>query len=144
MGGSNLANQQGNYGTQGVAAASNVPGARQAATGWTDKSGNLWLFGGGVSAGGMNDLWKYSAGQWTWVSGSQDAQSFGTYGTQGVATPGNVAGGRISSFGWIDATEISGCSVATVMRRRRVDPSATCGCTSHNEFGVTPLASMPL
>jgi len=102
MGGSNLANQQGNYGTQGVAAASNVPGARQAATGWTDKNGNLWLFGGSVSAGGMNDLWKYSAGQWTWVSGSQVAQSFGTYGTQGVAGPGNVPGGRISGLGWID------------------------------------------
>jgi hypothetical protein len=101
MGGSNIANQQGNYGTQGVAAASNVPGARNAAISWTDKSGNLWLFGGSVQAGAINDLWKYSAGQWTWVSGSEVAQ-FGNYGTQGVAAPGNGPGGRFSSLGWID------------------------------------------
>jgi hypothetical protein len=102
MGGSNIANQQGNYGTQGVAAASNVPGARSEAVSWTDAVGNLWLFGGSVPAGAINDLWEYSAGHWTWVSGSEVAQSFGNYGTQGVAAPGNVPGGRFSSLGWID------------------------------------------
>jgi hypothetical protein len=53
------------YGTQGVAAATNVPGARAAAMGWTDASGNLWLFGGYQYDDAtntrfeMNDLWKY-------------------------------------------------------------------------------------
>jgi len=37
--------------------------------------GNLWLFGGsgyissGPSGGLLNDLWEYSNGQWTWMSG---------------------------------------------------------------------------
>jgi hypothetical protein len=34
------------YGTQGVASAANVPGARNSAVGWTDSSSNLWLWGG--------------------------------------------------------------------------------------------------
>lgn len=41
---------------------------------WTDSGGNLWLFGGigyDLTAGSrgdepLNDLWKYSNGQWTW------------------------------------------------------------------------------
>jgi N-acetylneuraminic acid mutarotase len=56
--------QSGVYGTLGTAAAGNVPGARNGANGWTDSSGNLWLFGGkGYDAGGtlgyLNDLWKF-------------------------------------------------------------------------------------
>jgi len=55
--------QPGVYGTLGVAAAGNIPGGREAASGWTDSSGNLWLFGGyGYDASGnlgyLNDLWK--------------------------------------------------------------------------------------
>jgi N-acetylneuraminic acid mutarotase len=52
------------YGTKGAAAAANKPGSREHITGWTDSSGNLWLFGGygydspGVN-GYFNDLWKY-------------------------------------------------------------------------------------
>jgi len=57
--GSNTANQPGVYGTQGVSAASNTPGARDSPVAWTDSSGNLWLFGGGSSAGLYNDLWRY-------------------------------------------------------------------------------------
>ena len=34
------------YGTKGVPAAGNVPGARDYAVAWADSSGNLWLFGG--------------------------------------------------------------------------------------------------
>ena len=46
MSGSNATNQNGVYGTKGVASSSNAPGARQLAVSWTDNSGNLWLFGG--------------------------------------------------------------------------------------------------
>jgi N-acetylneuraminic acid mutarotase len=57
--------QSGVYGTLGLSAAGNVPGGRDAANGWTDGAGNLWLFGGyGYDSGGnygyLNDLWKYS------------------------------------------------------------------------------------
>jgi N-acetylneuraminic acid mutarotase len=52
------------YGTLGVPAAGNIPGGRQTAAGWTDGSGNFWLFGGlGYDANGaqnyLSDLWKY-------------------------------------------------------------------------------------
>ena len=80
MGGSKAQNQKGVYGTQGTASASNIPGARDGVYPWTDSSGNLWLFGGVTfdangSSGYINDLWKYSNGQWTWVSGSQSCVS---------------------------------------------------------------------
>lgn len=71
MGGSNLVNQSATYGTPGKAAASNNPGARSAAVNRVDASGTLWLFGGANSSGNaLNDLWKYSGGEWTWMSGS--------------------------------------------------------------------------
>jgi N-acetylneuraminic acid mutarotase len=112
--GGDVAFQAGTYGTLGTAAASNVPGARYSATGSTDASGNLWLFGGEGedstgSHGGLgylNDLWKYStvAGEWTWVSGSSTADAAGIYGTKGTAAAGNVPGGRIAPSSWVDAS----------------------------------------
>ncbi|HEX7729380.1 MAG TPA: kelch repeat-containing protein [Terracidiphilus sp.] len=101
--------QTGVYGTEGVAATSNVPGGRNSSVSWTDSSSNLWLFGGnGVDAagtyGGLNDLWEFNptAKEWTWLSGSNTANAKGSYGTQGVAAIGNVPGSRDSSVGWID------------------------------------------
>ena len=53
MSGSERGGQSGTYGTKGVAAPGNVPGAREGAVSWTDASGNLWLFGGdGYAASG--------------------------------------------------------------------------------------------
>jgi len=108
MGGSNLVNQKGTYGTQGTAAAGNVPGARYDASTWTDVTGNFWLFGGKGydstgTVGWLNDLWKYSAGQWTWMTGSNLVGQKGTYGTQGTAAPGNVPGAREGAIHWTDA-----------------------------------------
>jgi hypothetical protein len=101
--------QLGVYGTQGVAAASNSPGARWGATGKVEASGTVWLFGGyGYDSTGalglLNDLWKYSGGQWTWVSGANVVNQNGTYGTQGTPAASNVPGGRQSSVSWIDAS----------------------------------------
>jgi len=107
--GSNLTDAVGNYGAQGVASASNVPGARSDAVSWTDTSGNLWLFGGSGydsagSNGALSDLWEFSptTKEWTWVSGSDAANAVGIYGTQGVASTGNTPGGRDSAVGWTD------------------------------------------
>jgi N-acetylneuraminic acid mutarotase len=53
------------YGTLGTGAPGNQPGSRGAASGWTDATGHLWMFGGkvvdplGNSLGDMNDLWKF-------------------------------------------------------------------------------------
>jgi N-acetylneuraminic acid mutarotase len=109
MGGSNLPNQLGIYGTQGTAAPGNIPGARVEAISWTDVAGNLWLFGGygfGSSggSGNFNDLWKYSAGEWTWMGGSNVYGQPGTYGIQGTAASGNVPGSRNSAVSWTDAS----------------------------------------
>ena len=62
--GSSLPNQSGSYGTPGVTAPANVPGARQRSISWIDNSNTLWLFGGSGrdsagAAGYLNDLWRY-------------------------------------------------------------------------------------
>lgn len=106
-GGSDIYGQSGTYGTEGTAAAGNVPGARDYALSWTDAAGNLWLFGGqGYDSAGtlnrLNDLWKYNVGEWTWVSGSDVVNQAGTYGTQGSPAPSNVPGARQAPAGWID------------------------------------------
>ena len=109
--GSDLANQPPVYGTEGVANASNSPGARESAVTWTDSNGNLWMFGGygngaNGTSGGLNDLWKYSTvtHEWTWESGSNMATSSktGVYGVQGVASATNVPGARAGAVSWTD------------------------------------------
>jgi N-acetylneuraminic acid mutarotase len=106
--GSDVVDQQGSYGAQGVAATTNVPGSRIEAISWTDASGNLWLFGGSPGPDGQfglfNDLWEYSGGQWTWISGSNTVDQRGSYGSMGTAAAGNVPGGRVSSASWADAS----------------------------------------
>jgi N-acetylneuraminic acid mutarotase len=109
--GSDTANASGDYGSEGVAAATNVPGAHGSSLSWTDASGNLWLFGGwGIDStnatGDMGDLWKYSpsSGEWTWVAGASTVNVKGIYGTQGVAAVANVPGARDSGISWTDAS----------------------------------------
>ena len=63
--GSNSEGQFPVYGYLGVQAATNMPGGRRSPAGWTDGSGNFWLFGGfgcePVHCGDfLNDLWEYS------------------------------------------------------------------------------------
>jgi N-acetylneuraminic acid mutarotase len=107
--GSATPNAAGMYGTQGAAAAGNVPGARMAGSAWLDASGNVWLFGGlGLSQGGMaqeyNDLWEYNPGSglWTWVGGSNTPNAAGVYGTQGAGAAGDTPGARVSAVSWTD------------------------------------------
>lgn len=54
----------GSYGTVGISAPGNQPGSRVLASGWTDSSGHLWMFGGsGFGSDGvqndLNDLWSF-------------------------------------------------------------------------------------
>lgn len=109
MSGADVIYQNGVYGIQGVASSNNLPGARQNAISWTDASGNQWMFGGNGydvkgAQGVLNDLWKYSSGQWTWVSGSNLSNQPGMYGSLNSAGPANVPGGRSDAVSWIDAT----------------------------------------
>ena len=85
------------------------PGARTNAVSWTDASGNFWLFGGfgkdgAGTLGFLNDLWEYTGGAWTFISGSSLANQIGIYGTPGVASGTNAPGGRQEAVGWADAT----------------------------------------
>jgi N-acetylneuraminic acid mutarotase len=109
VGGSNLVNAQGVYGTQGMAAPGNMPGARAGAVAWIDSKGAFWLFGGqgngsGSSGGYLNDLWRYSpsAENWTWIDGSTAAGSAGLFGSSGVPAPGNNPGARSDAVSWTD------------------------------------------
>jgi len=104
-------NAIGVYGTKGVAAATNTPGARESATAWIDAKGNLWLFGGLAydstgNQAAINDLWEYtpSTGQWTWVSGSNTGGAIGVYGNQDTAAAGNAPGARTAPIAWTDAS----------------------------------------
>ena len=107
MSGSDLGNQPGSYGVQGVPDSANTPGERYETVAWTDLSGNLWLFGGNSSINGpMNDLWRYQPtnGMWTWVGGSSTAYQRGIYGVLGTPAPGNVPGARWGAVSWIDGS----------------------------------------
>ena len=108
--GSPLAIQSGIYGTLGVANSANIPGSRQWAASWVDTSGHLWLFGGlgldsAGNSGGLNDLWEYfpNNNQWVWIGGSNIINSSGTYGTQGVGSPGDIPGVRQTPATWLDS-----------------------------------------
>ncbi|TND08309.1 MAG: Kelch repeat type 2-containing protein [Bacteroidetes bacterium] len=111
MKGSNFANQPGVYGALGTAAPANTPGSRWCYTSWKDNGGNLWLFGGtdALSPIGMNffnDLWKYDivSNQWAWMSGSNQPNQSGVYGTLCTPSPANVPGGRAETRScWTDS-----------------------------------------
>lgn len=101
----NTMNQDGVYGTVGTAGGG--PGGRQGAVSWLDNAGNFWIFGGYNLSGtgqpdAFNDLWEYSAGEWTWVTGSMNVNQVGNYGTQGVSAATNVPGARWSPAAWTD------------------------------------------
>ena len=107
--GSDLIDQSGVYGTNGIGSNSNIPGARENAMSWTDVNDNLWLFGGhgngtGTSQGYLNDLWKFDVitEQWIWISGDSVLGTHGVYGTLGVASSANFPGARQNSYTWVD------------------------------------------
>ncbi|MGB6130464.1 MAG: kelch repeat-containing protein [Acidobacteriaceae bacterium] len=107
MAGSNLSAQPGTYGTKGVPSPQDSPGARFEATGWSDASGNLWLFGGtGIDSTGtsadLNDLWRFSNGEWSWVSGSNVGDQAGVWGTKGEPDSANVPSSRYGAVSWTD------------------------------------------
>jgi N-acetylneuraminic acid mutarotase len=92
-----------------------APGARDYASTWTDKSGNLWLFGGeGYDADGnfgeLNDLWEFNpvTTEWAWWGGSSTVPPYsgqpGTYGVMGTPATANIPGGRYGATSWKDSS----------------------------------------
>ncbi len=109
MGGPNTLNQGGTYGTLGTAAAGNIPGSRNGEFLWIDSSGAVWLYGGfgydsNDTYGDMNDLWKFSGGEWTWMGGANVVEQVAVYGTLGVPAAGNTPGARYNGNAWLDSS----------------------------------------
>lgn len=110
MKGDNTINQPGMYGTQGIAATANKPGARNFSTTWRDAAGNLWLFGGSGygtcnTTGFLNDLWKFDPlnNKWTWMKGDSATGQYCAYGIQGTANTANKPGATFAGVSWTDA-----------------------------------------
>ncbi len=107
--GSDVPDQPGVYGVKGVSGPDNVPGAREMAASCRDPQGRFWLFGGQRMRDGyresFNDLWMFDPAtlEWTWVSGSQETEQPGVYGTKGTAGPLNAPGGRMDAVASVDA-----------------------------------------
>jgi hypothetical protein len=111
--GSNTINQGATYGTPGVSAIANTPGARAGSVSWTDSNGNLWLFGGSgyITAstwGNLNDLWMYniSTSEWVWVSGDNIAGQAGIYGTLGTPAIANKPSARSGAVSFNDGINL--------------------------------------
>ena len=99
------------YGTQGVPASSNTPGARYEAIFWRGGDGYLYLYGGygfkgsTTQRGELSDMWKYdpSTNMWTWLSGTKDFKEPPDHGTKGVPAASNTPGARLyGSPKWVD------------------------------------------
>jgi hypothetical protein len=108
--GDSIPNQHGNYGVQGIPSIFNNPRCREeAATSWTDNSGDLWLYGGAdFSTGGgfLNDLWRYniSTNEWTWMKGDSLINRPAILGTQGIENSNNIPHSRAVYSHWKDNT----------------------------------------
>jgi hypothetical protein len=123
--GSNTADQNGVYGSQGTSnltlngSTTDFPGSRWGAAGWLDPDStggaNLFFFGGfGLGSqssqptGFLNDIWEYqtSTGKWIWWKGSNDVNQPTDY----ISTPqnyfqitdvNNVVGARRAPAIWV-------------------------------------------
>jgi N-acetylneuraminic acid mutarotase len=106
MAGSSSTDQAPVYGTLGVPAAGNTPGPRELCAGWTDSSGNFWLFGGGFNSPNYNDLWEFnpSTKEWAWMGGSSSNEQSGVYGALGTPAAGNTPGSRDKASSWTDSS----------------------------------------
>lgn len=60
------------------------------------------LVGSGTSGNSSSSDSSIGQGLWTWLSGSNIPGRSGVYGTQGVATSGNVPGARTGATSWND------------------------------------------
>jgi len=98
--GSNSGYSYGTYGTTGVAASGNVPGARTWVQFSKDPSGNLWLYGGNGYAlnnsGVLGDLWKFdpTTNNFTYMGGTTSVNQYATSATLGSGSTSNRMGNR--------------------------------------------------
>lgn len=107
LGGNSDVCQPGIFSPQHAENKNNWPGCRIKGTGWSDSSGNLWMFGGEGAditknsvtvfkpALLLNDLWQYDFvyNMWIWQGGNQYGNTGGKYGDSGSElAPGGRTG----------------------------------------------------
>lgn len=97
------------YGTLGVSAPSNFPGARMCYSKWKDLNGDFWIFGGNTTSGYSNDLWRYSVStnEWTWMAGPNVPYDGGFYLSKCISSTISYPAARFESR----ATWTDGCGV---------------------------------
>ena len=116
-GGSSSADEDGIYGTLGVAAPGNFPGIRSDAMAWSNSSGNAWLFGGGGYAdtykpGFLNDLWTYQSAPASPVAATPTFNPpAGTYATAQSVTISDATAGAVIYYTIDGTTPTAGSSI---------------------------------
>ena len=110
MGGTNVANARAVHGTTGTASAENSPGAREKASAWVDRTGQLYLYGGfgyGANSGPglLADLMRYDEKNLSWVhlTGAKEVNAPPVHGTLGHEDGANDPGARSGAACWLDA-----------------------------------------
>jgi|GEM_PF-1015239 len=90
MKGPSTANGAGAYGTLGVSAHGNTPGARSGACSFVDVNGDLWLFGGASGVSSYNDVWSL---------GLPRVPAITQFGISGIGNTGATLQLQASTFG---------------------------------------------
>lgn len=104
--GSNQRQSFAEFGTKGVAALDNTPGAKEFAAHCTANN-KLYLFGGRsymeqdiiAIPRESNDFWEYdpATNNWCWLSGDTKKYSGSTFGTKGIPAPANSPGRKANA-----------------------------------------------
>ena len=162
VGGSNKANGLGVYGNAGKQTIGTIIGGRAYAAHWTDKNGNLWLFGGnGFDSAGnvgyLGDMWMISpvTGTPTWMGGSNtvNTATSGMPGPRAYATVWTDAQGNFWLFGG-QTVNSSGTSVLyndlwtfnpSTSQWTNISGSTTAGSTAgvYGTMGTTAATNAP-
>ncbi|MCB9219243.1 MAG: hypothetical protein H6610_07275 [Ignavibacteriales bacterium] len=107
--GEQVINQPGIYKDFGNSSPDTKPGSRQDLMSWVDQNTKgLWMFGGfGYDANGnlgrLNDLFYWNNGNWAWMKGDMEINSYGIYGSLGIPSSSNTPGARNGGTTWIDS-----------------------------------------
>jgi hypothetical protein len=135
MGGGSTETRGGIYGTLGVPSEANLPGGRHGASGWTDTSGNFWLFAGNaLDANGMiglpNDLWVYQPSNTT----NLPAPGFTVTGTPVIvaagASTGNTSTITLTPSGGFTGSVALTAALATSPTGATLPPTLSFGTTT--------------
>lgn len=142
--GPSITNDPGNYGLKCLQSSNNMPPARSENRAcWKDNCGRFWFLGGTTlnwAAQVNNDLWCYDplSDLWTWVSGNNTPNQWGSYGTQGVSAPTNLPPSRLGAVGWKNGADFwlfggrNNSSFYNDLWKYTIDPT----CPACNSLGV--------